>query len=322
MPDTSNSPTPYIPTSISSQAQDFIRNADMTVGRNDNTPDGIAARRQQLIEACKPAVDVACEMYLEGLEETEIKGVPVLVSIPKNYDEARDGQAILYFFGGAYVVGSPYEELPITAKMAYHSGVKVYAVDYRLAPEYPYPAALEDGMAVYEHMIERFGTAGLTVSGESAGGNLAIEVVLNARDRNMGMPCALALLSPWVDLSQSSESRHLHLGIDPTFSPQLGVKEEALLYAGERGLKSPEISPVYADYTPGFPPTLITTGTRDLLMSDCARLSTVMRQAGVEVDLHLWEGMWHVFEYFSDIPEGQQSLIEIAAYLANYLQVD
>jgi monoterpene epsilon-lactone hydrolase len=171
-------------------------------------------------------------------------------------------------------------------------------------------------------MIERFGSAGLTVSGESAGGNLALAVVLRARDSNMGMPCAMALLSPWADLSLSSESRHLHLGIDPTFSPQLSGGEEARLYAGGRDLNSSEISPVYADYKPGFPPTLITTGTRDMLMSDCARLSTVMRQAGVEVDLHLCEGMWHVFEYFSDIPEGQQSLIEIAAYLTNYLQVD
>jgi len=133
------------------------------------------------------------------------------------------------------------------------------------------------------------------------------------------MPRAVALMSPWADLTVSSESFHTHRGLDPTFGADPDDVSEAEAYGGGRDLTEPLISPVYAEDWAKFPPTLITTGTRDLLMSDCARLSTVMRRAGVDVSLHLWEGMWHVFEYYPEIPEGQQSLEEIARFLADHL---
>ena len=234
---------------------------------------------------------------------------------PHNYDATNEERCILYFYGGGYVLGSPFEDLVVTAQLANLTGLKIYAPWYRLAPEHPYPAALNDGIAVYEELIKRMKPGGLTLSGESAGGNLALVVALRAKEIELPPPSALALLSPWSDLSDTSESNWTHLGLDPTFPSKPDDGSISRAYGGDADFYDPMISPVYADYSGGFSPTLMTSGTRDMLMSDSARLSTVMRQAGVNVQLNLWEGMWHVFEFYPELPESKQSLEEIANFI-------
>ena len=136
------------------------------------------------------------------------------------------------------------------------------------------------------------------------------------------MPAAVALLSPWSDLSKTGDTQTTLAGLDPTLHYELTIKDAALAYAAGRALTDPLVSPLYADYRPGFPPCLITTGTRDLFLSDCARLSTKMRLAGVDATLHVWEGMWHVFEFYSEIPEAGRSLAEVAVFLDKYLNIN
>ena len=126
-------------------------------------------------------------------------------------------------------------------------------------------------------------------------------------------------MSPWSDLTKTGDSEYVLAGLDPTLDYDLFIADPARAYAAGRDLKDPLISPVYADYGPGFPPSLITTGTRDLFMSDCARLSTALRQAGIDAHLHLWEGLWHVFEWYPDLPEAARSLDEVAAFLQRHL---
>jgi acetyl esterase/lipase len=263
-------------------------------------------------------VESLCKETGITYEDIEIAGAQVMMVTPRDYDSANDDRCILYYFGGAYVVGSPFEDLVITAQLATMTGMKVYAPWYRLAPEHPYPAALNDGIAVYEDLIGKMRVGGLTLAGESAGGNLALVVALRAREMGLPMPAALGLFSPWSDLTDTSESGWTHAGLDPTFPACKDDGSISQAYGGGADLRDPMISPVYADYTGGFPPTLITTGTRDMLMSDCARLSTNMRLAGVDVRLHLWEGMWHVFEYYPELPEARKSMREVAAFLKDH----
>lgn len=307
-----------IPSTISPEARAFIRDAAPVKPRMISS-DTIEAARQSSRETFEPAALAMRDLYLGLVEDVEIAGVRVQVCTPKRLDPARSRQALLYFFGGGYVVGSPTEDLTLTARLADSLGLKIYAPYYRLAPEHPYPAALDDGTAVYKALIDTHEPGGLALAGESAGGNLALATTLRARDEGTRLPCAVALMSPWADLTGSSESAHSHRGVDPTFAAEASDMAEAKAYGGGRDLTDPLISPVNAKDWTSFPPTLITTGTRDLLMSDCARLSTVMRRAGVEVGLNLWEGMWHVFECYPEIPEGQQSLDEIASFLAGQL---
>ena len=307
-----------IPSAISDEAKLFFEKASPLASWPING-ETIDAVRQTEREGCVENSEAVRAALTERVEETEIAGVPVQVVEPKNYDPKRDDTAILYFHGGAYVTGSPFEDLPITAALAHRLGLKVYAPHYRLAPEAPFPAGLDDALAVYRGLVEQFAGNQLAVVGESAGGNLALATVLRARDSGLALPTATALLSPWCDITSTGDSTRTLAGLDPTLEYKLHLRDSAAAYAGERDQKEVLISPLYADYRPGFPPTLITTGTRDLLLSDCARLSTVMRQAGVAATLHVWEGMWHVFEWYPDLPEAQQSLDEIADFLQQHL---
>jgi acetyl esterase/lipase len=303
-----------LPAAISKEARKYIENP-LPKEHWSVAPGEIDELRRHERDGCAPYSERARDTYLETVDEIEIGGVTVQTLVPKNYDASNDDRAILYFFGGAYIVGSSFEDLPITASLAHRLGCKVYTAQYRRAPEHPYPAAVDDGYAVYRGLMDRIRPDGLTFLGESAGGNLCLAVALRARESGLPLPAAAVLLSPWCDISKTGDSAFTLEGRDPTLDYDVHLRDAALAYAGGRDLQDPLVSPLYADYEPGFCPTLITTGTRELFLSDCARLSTRMRLAGVDARLHVWEGMWHTFEWYLELPEAQHSLDEIAAFI-------
>ncbi|MEI4196886.1 alpha/beta hydrolase [Roseovarius sp. E0-M6] len=217
---------------------------------------------------------------------------------------------ILYGFGGGFVQGSPVEDLPIAAPLCAATGARVIIPDYRLAPEHPWPAAVDDGFAVYREMARR----PFAIVGESAGGNLALALMLRARTAGLSLPLAAALLSPWCDLSNSGDSLSFNDGRDPSLSARSSW-QAAQYYVGENAVNDPGISPVNGVFDPGFPPFVITTGTRDLHLSQAVRLSQVLRGDGARVDLQVWDGLWHVFEWYDHLPEARCSIRRIAAHL-------
>ena len=307
-----------VPSAISAQAMAYIEGAPPLAAWPVN-PKAIDEVRRHEREGCAPYADEARTLFVKTIAETEIAGVCVEVIEPKGGLRRKD-TAVLYFHGGAFITGSPYEDLTITAGLAHRLGAKIYAPRYRLAPEHPFPAGLEDGLAVYGELGRDLGWDNLVVAGESAGGNLALGITLAAKSKGSGTPAALALMSPWSDVTDTGDTNRTLAGKDPTLDYDLHLADAAAAYAGGRSQSDPLISPLYADFGGGFPATMITSGTRDLLLSDCARLSTIMRQAGVDVRLHVWEGMWHVFEWYSDLPEAQTSLDEIAAFLEKNIE--
>jgi epsilon-lactone hydrolase len=303
------------PPSISGAARRFIDEAvpleTINTGR-----EALAAKRRELHSLfAPPGLEVRKALGVV-VEDAEIGGVPVKWVKPAKVQRPH---IVLYFFGGGHITGSPDEDLAITARIAHFSGRKVCVPAYRLAPENPYPAALEDALAVYQALLREHGARSLALSGESAGGNLSLALMAAAAARGLGLPAALALLSPWCDLTHGGDTIRTLDGIDPTLDLDHLLSPMARAYAGGQPLESPEISPLFADVAKGFPPTLITTGTRDILLSDCARLSTKLRKAGVEVDLRVTEGMWHVFEFYPHLPEAEDSVRGIAAFLDKHL---
>lgn len=308
-----------IPTTISDEAKLVHRNA-VQQERWTLTDGGAEALRAEEHAEAESTNKTILETYVESLEEGEIAGIPVQTVTPNGYDSRNDEQVILYFFGGAYVVGSPWIDLPLTARLAHRLGIRVHSPYYRRAPEHPFPAAVDDGVAVYRGLLENVEPSGICFVGESAGGNLALAVMLRARDEGLELPAGAALMSPWCDLTQTAESQRQPPGFDPTLEYALHLEVAAAAYAGTHDQKDPRISPVYADYAGGFPPTLITTGTRELFLGDCARLSTAMRRAGIDTRLHVWEGMWHTFEWYYTVPEADQSMDEIAAFVREQLR--
>ncbi|MBI2253634.1 MAG: alpha/beta hydrolase [Proteobacteria bacterium] len=295
------------PTTISSQAQALLRDAPEIVARSMELR-AIQERRKASAAFYVPdALRLALDLGVTLAEEV-IGGVPTQVVTPANI---VGNSAILYFFGGGYVQGSPDEDLAITARLAHLTKRKVYAPYYALAPEHPFPQGLENGLSVYRALVAHYGAAALTVAGESAGGGLALALLLQVAEK----PAKAALMSPWSDLTKTGDTLSTLVGNDPWLHYELTLEPAARAYAGSRDLTAPEVSPIYADIPKDFPKTLITTGTRDLFLSDCARLSTKMRAAGIACELRVWEGMWHVFEFEADLPEAEASLKEIAAFI-------
>lgn len=295
------------PATISPQAQAILRDATEITARSTELT-AIHERRKASAAAYVPAgLRLALDLGVT-LSEEMIAGVPTQVLKPANI---VGNSAILYFFGGGYVQGSPDEDLAITARLAHLTKRPVYAPYYALAPEHPFPQGRDKGLAVYRALAAHFGAHALTVGGESAGGGLALSLLLNAEE----MPAKAVLLSPWSDLTKTGDTLSTLVGNDPWLHYELTLEPAARAYAGGRDLASPELSPIYADFPAHFPKTLITTGTRDLFLSDCARLSTKMRAAGIDCELRVWEGMWHVFEFEANLPEADQSLAEIARFI-------
>ena len=214
---------------------------------------------------------------------------------------APENEAILYFHGGAYMAGSILSTRPLAVDFAQATGRNVLSFEYRLAPENPFPAALEDGFAAYRHMLS-LGIAPEKIAfvGDSAGGGLELATALKAREEGVPLPAAIAALSPWVDLTLSDPSYFENQKSDPLLERKKLLRA-TMYYAYGKYLKDPYISPVFADFT-GFPPTLIHVGTHEVLLGDSRMLTAAMRRADVNVELQEWEGMWHVWHVF-DVPE-------------------
>lgn len=220
---------------------------------------------------------------------------------------------LLYIFGGGFISGGPLEDLQISAPLAASTGLTVLAPEYRLAPEHPFPAALDDIKTVTSAIA---GSGRYVLAGESAGGNLALVITQWIEAQSLSPPRALALLSPAADMSE--QFRPDEAPDDPTLRPGYiaGVNQA---YAPSAKLDDPMLSPLFGHFTSDWPPTIITTGTRDLFLGPCTRLEQAIRTPGGDVALRVWDGLWHVFEYYPEVPEAAQSLDEIASFLKEKL---
>lgn len=206
-------------------------------------------------------------------------------------------RVILYCHGGGYTSGGLGFSKVLASKLTRATGLDVLAFDYRLAPEHPYPAAVEDAQAAWDHLMRLgFGARDVVLAGDSAGGNMALVLCLKLRAEGRMLPGALLLMSPWTDMTCSGESLTERADIDPVLTPEYiyAVREA---YAGGLDPAQPELSPLLADLA-GFPPTLIQVGTHEILFSDAERLAERMKAAGTECRLEVWEGMWHDFQMY------------------------
>jgi monoterpene epsilon-lactone hydrolase len=269
--------------------------------------------RAQMQALVRPATLSMIDAFGLAVEEERIGDVTITWLTPQGSEP--DGRIAFYIHGGGYVSGDALD--PVVVTLARQSGLRTAAIDYRLAPEHPFPAGRDDCLAVYRELLKRFGADRLVVYGGSAGAGMVLSMTLMARDAGLPMPAAVALMSPWSDLTRTGDSYYANEGRDPILN-ESGTRSAAAAYAGDKDPASAELSPVYADYRPGFPVTLITTGTRDLFLSNCVRLYRVLRRAGVSADLQVWEGMWHSFEGFTAaMPESEEAIALIATFLKN-----
>ena len=222
-------------------------------------------------------------------------------------------RVILYLHGGGYYLGSCNTHRALAAHLAAATGARALVIEYRLAPEHPFPAGLEDATAAYRWLLKGGALpARVVIAGDSAGGGLTLATLLALRDAGDPLPAAAVLFSPWTDLAVTGASMVSRAKADPMVS-SLSLMETIQWYIGERDPRTPQISPLYADLR-GLPPLFIQVGDNEVLLDDSTRLAERARAAGVEVDLDIWDGMWHVFQgSVAQVPEARQAIEKVGA---------
>lgn len=225
--------------------------------------------------------------------------------------------AVLYLHGGGYTLCSPATHRGLTGAIALACKSRMLVPNYRLAPEHPFPAALEDAIATYRWLLAQgLAPHHIAIGGDSAGGGLTLATALCLRDSGDPLPAALFLLSPWTDLTFSGESHNTRRAVDPIFGGESKSKEPfAPAYLGQETPSNPLISPLLADLR-GLPATIIHVGDDEILLDDSTRLGEKMEAAGVDVRIRVWDGLWHVFQAFVPfLPEARQSVAEIGEFI-------
>jgi monoterpene epsilon-lactone hydrolase len=254
--------------------------------------------------------------FPDGVEQTETLagGVPGFWFTPK---AARADRAILYLHGGGYVMGSVATHRSLIGRIASTSGVRCLALEYRLAPEHPFPAAIEDACAAYRGLLARgIAPSAIAIAGDSAGGGLALGCLVALRDAGDPLPAAAVCLSPLADLELSGDSAARD--VDDPLVDRAGTLLMAAAYLQGADPRDPRASPVHADFE-GLPPLLIEVGTREILLDDALRVARSARDAGVDVTLERGEGLTHVWQLHPHLPESRESIDRIARFLRKHL---
>lgn len=255
----------------------------------------------------------------EGIatEAFTIDNIPAEWIIPK---DARGNGVIYYLHGGGYFNGSIQAYRHVVSTLAEATGHKALLIEYRLAPEHPFPAGLDDAIAVYRWLLDEGHPAeSIAIAGDSAGGGLSLATMLRLRDEDGPLPKCAVLISPWTDLKNAVASRGTRSDVEPVLSSS-GAEDRALRYAGDpSNLEHPYVSPIYADLTE-LPPTLIQVGTEEILLDDSTIIADRMRDAGVDVSLDIWDGLFHVWHYYVGwLPEAEEAIDEVGAFISGYL---
>jgi monoterpene epsilon-lactone hydrolase len=240
-----------------------------------------------------------------------LDGVKVFVITPANLDSGASNRVYFYIHGGSLIAGGGGGCREMGRLAIEQAKAAVWAIDYRMPPDHPYPAPLDDCVRVYRSLLKSHRPNQIVVCGPSAGGNLAAAMILRARDEGLPIPAAVVLHSPELDLTESGDSFQTNLGIDTVLTQSLMRPNE--LYANGHDLSLPYLSPLFGDFSKGFPPTLILTGTRDLFLSNSVRMHRALIHAGIPVYLHVFEAMPH-YAFDGTTPEDRDAVDEIRRF--------
>ncbi len=255
-----------------------------------------------------------------SVQASQMAGVQVFTVTPDSIAPENQRRVLLHVHGGGYVIGPGASGNAEAIMMASKGHIKVISVDYRMPPDAPYPAALDDVVAVYKELIQSTDPQRLAVFGTSTGGGLTLALALRAKAEGLPMPAALGAGTPWADMDKTGDSYFINENIDNVLVSYEGwLGDAAKLYANGRDLKDPMLSPVYGDVR-GFPPTILASGTRDLFLSNTVRMHQKLREAGGVADLIVFEGLSHA-QYLSspDAYETQQYFSELNYFFNKYL---
>lgn len=316
-------PYVYVPDTVSPEFQEFLKKLPNPALRPafpaPDDLDGWRRFHQAREKDMEPKVQSALKQYQPAVAERKLGGIPVLDIKPKGWQESR--KLLVYLHGGAYTMASARSSLMKSALAADATGYRVIAVDYTVAPRAKWQQVTDEVIAVVQALVkEGHALTDIGMFGDSAGGGMAPGVVLKMRDRDLGMPAAVVLWSPWSDITETGDTYVTLKHAEPTYLYATILKPSADAYADAKDQKHPYVSPVYGDYSKGFPPTLIQGGTKEIFLSNFVRQYQALDTAGQTVKLDLYEGMPHVFQgQLPDAPESRLALKKMREFLVRYL---
>ncbi len=246
------------------------------------------------------------------IDSVDVDGIPAEWLAAPGVDVDR---VLLYLHGGGYVIGSIATHRGLTAALSSAANCRVLALDYRLAPEHPYPAAVEDATRAYRWLLKQGVKANkIAISGDSAGGGLTLATLLNLKASGDPLPAAAVPISPWTDMEGTGESMKTKVDLDPMVEPG-GLMGMAKLYMADGDYRAPTASPLHGDYS-GLPPLLIQVGALETLHDDATRVAAKAKAAGVDVTLEVWDDMIHVWHLFAPmLPEGRQAIVRVGEFI-------
>jgi monoterpene epsilon-lactone hydrolase len=284
------------------------------------TPEGWKQLSDSTAAAAAPLIQPMAERLRVSVEPTMIDGVRAYTITPADMPEANRNRIAVHVHGGCYVLNPREAALPEAIMLAGFARMKVIAVDYRMPPEAFYPAALDDAMTVYRSVLKANDPKRVAVFGSSAGGALTLAMMLRAKRDNLPVAGAIAPGTPMADTTKAGDTFQTNALVDNVLVSPDGFCDAATrFYAPGVDLADPMLSPVYGDVA-GFPPTILTSGTRDLLLSNTVRMHRALRRAGVEAVLQVFEGQSHAQFYRDDrVPEVQEAFGEIARFFDRHL---
>jgi acetyl esterase/lipase len=268
-----------------------------------------------------PHLPKLIEQMRVRVESATRAGVPVFVVTPDDMPARNRDRVLLHLHGGGYVLFPGEAGAGEAILLAGYGRFRIISVDYRMPPDFPYPAALDDAVAVWRDLLGATDARKTAIFGTSAGGGLTLATVLRLRALGLPLPAAIGPGTPWADLTSTGDTIASNAYVDNVMVSYAGwIGAAARLYAGRADLRDPLISPIYGDFT-GFPPAILTSGTRDLLLSDTVRAHRKFRRAGVEAALQVFEGQSHAQYLDPGVPETQEALTEIAVFFDSHLAV-
>jgi epsilon-lactone hydrolase len=254
------------------------------------------------------------------MEPMVIGGVKTFVLTPKEIRPENRNRLLIHVHGGGYVFGPGEAATAEATLMAAYGGYKVISIDYRMPPDFPYPAAMDDAMAVWREAVKMQNPRNMAIFGTSTGGGMTLAMILRAKQEGLPLPAAIAPGTPWSDLTETGDTYKTNEWLDNVLVSYKGwIAHAAELYAAGHNLKDPQISPIYGDFT-GFPPAILTSGTRDLFLSLTVLTHRKLRRAGVEAELQVYEGMSHAqYNFDAYAPETKEVFTEIARFFDQHL---
>jgi epsilon-lactone hydrolase len=274
----------------------------------------------KLADAGAPARREAREKLNVTMEPTVISGVKAFILTPKEIPPENRNRLLIHVHGGGYVYNPGEAGTSEGTLMAAYGGFKVISIDYRMPPDFPYPAAMDDAMAMWREAIKMQDPRNIAIFGTSTGGGMTLAMILRAKQENLPLPAAIAPGTPWSDLTETGDTYKTNEWLDNVLVSYNGyLVRAAKLYANGRDLKDPQLSPIYGDFT-GFPPAILTSGTRDLFLSLTVLTHRKLRRAGVEAELQVYEGMSHAqYNFDPYAPETKEIFTEIARFFDKHL---